>query len=294
MHGFFKHLDDHAVPGARREEERFFDDSQMAALRSRQVDAVNGWTVCSRESLRPGAERNTWITVTSDHGELFGEGGYSATAPCSTRRFSRCPFWKERSGDHEGRQQTEVQGRNRRVLDIVIKQPLLPQEIFLRELISNASDALDRLRFEALHPGELLPEDHAPEIHVIPDEKLGNPDCDRHGVGIEQARPDGQPGHHRLIGDPEVRRGGRFQGKRAGTHRQVRGRILQLVHGADRVTVTTLAPPESRTAGRWESDGGENLHHRSGGGLPQGTSVTLHLKEDHREYLESNGASALW
>lgn len=91
VHGVFKHLDDHAVPGARREEERFFDDSQMAALRSRQVDAVK-WLDSVFQNLFDLVPKNTWITVTSDHGELFGEGGYFGHGPVFHEKVFQVPF----------------------------------------------------------------------------------------------------------------------------------------------------------------------------------------------------------
>jgi arylsulfatase A-like enzyme len=91
VHGVFKHLDDHAVPGARREEERFFDDSQMAALRSRQVDAVK-WLDSVFQDLFDLVPKNTWITVTSDHGELFGEGGYFGHGPVFHEKVFQVPF----------------------------------------------------------------------------------------------------------------------------------------------------------------------------------------------------------
>jgi len=91
VHGVFKHLDDHARTGAGREGEKFFDDSQMAVLRSRQVDAVR-WLDRVFQDLFDLVPKNTWITVTSDHGELFGEGGYFGHGPVFHEKVFQVPF----------------------------------------------------------------------------------------------------------------------------------------------------------------------------------------------------------
>lgn len=57
----------------------------------------------------------------------------------------------------------------KQLLDIVIHSLYSHKEIFLRELISNASDAIDKLKFESLTQPHLLPESHALEIRLIPD-----------------------------------------------------------------------------------------------------------------------------
>lgn len=90
VHGVFKHLDDHSVPGGDHQD-RFFDDAQMAALRERQVNAVR-WLDRVFERLFDIVPGNTWITVTSDHGELFGEGGYFGHGPVFHEKVFQVPF----------------------------------------------------------------------------------------------------------------------------------------------------------------------------------------------------------
>jgi len=67
----------------------------------------------------------------------------------------------------EQAQQFAFQAEVQRLLDLVIHSLYTHKEIFLRELVSNASDAIDRLRFEALTRPELLPEGHEPKIRLI-------------------------------------------------------------------------------------------------------------------------------
>lgn len=93
VHGVFKHLDDHVVDGALVEDSRdeFFDDSTMQRLRARQVEAVrhvDGVFGKLRRMLPSG----TWVTITSDHGELFGEDGFFGHGPVCHEKVFEVPF----------------------------------------------------------------------------------------------------------------------------------------------------------------------------------------------------------
>jgi hypothetical protein len=76
VHGVFKHLDD-AVPGGRL---RMFNAAKMKELRSRQIGAVR-YLDGVVEELFDLVPKNTYVTITSDHGELFGEDGYFGHGP---------------------------------------------------------------------------------------------------------------------------------------------------------------------------------------------------------------------
>jgi len=93
VHGVFKHLDDHIVGGKLKKGrgERFFNDSQMKLLRGRQVTAVK-YLDRVVEELFDLVPKNTWITITSDHGELFGEDGYFGHGPINHEKVFEVPF----------------------------------------------------------------------------------------------------------------------------------------------------------------------------------------------------------
>ena len=93
VHGVFKHLDDHVVGGklVGEEEPRFFDQNQLDVLRARQVDAVR-YLDGVFEKLFDTVPENTYITVTSDHGELFGEDGYFGHGPVFHEKVFEVPF----------------------------------------------------------------------------------------------------------------------------------------------------------------------------------------------------------
>ncbi len=94
VYGVFKHLDDHMVGGklaGDEEQLKFFDQEQLNRLRARQVDTVRYLdTVFQR--LFDIVPKNTYITVTSDHGELFGEDGYFGHGPVFHEKVFQVPF----------------------------------------------------------------------------------------------------------------------------------------------------------------------------------------------------------
>jgi hypothetical protein len=93
VHGVFKHLDDHVVGGKLKKggEDKFFNDAQMKLLRGRQVDAVK-YLDRVVEELFDTVPKNTWITLTADHGELFGEDGYFGHGPINHEKVFEVPF----------------------------------------------------------------------------------------------------------------------------------------------------------------------------------------------------------
>jgi hypothetical protein len=92
VHGVFKHLDDHIVGGKLvRDKEKFFDDSKLKLLRDRQVRAVK-YLDGVVEELFDICPKNTYITITADHGELFGEDGYFGHGPINHAKVFEVPF----------------------------------------------------------------------------------------------------------------------------------------------------------------------------------------------------------
>ena len=85
VHGVLKRIEESSDSG------QFFDHEQMARLRQRQVDALRGVDVLM-ERLYDLVPRNTWIVVTSDHGELFGEDGYFGHGPIAHEKVLEVPF----------------------------------------------------------------------------------------------------------------------------------------------------------------------------------------------------------
>jgi arylsulfatase A-like enzyme len=92
VHGVFKHLDDHVVGGKlKRARGKIFDDAKLRDLRHRQIDAVK-YLDGVMEELFDIVPRNTYVTITADHGELFGEDGYFGHGPIQHEKVLEVPF----------------------------------------------------------------------------------------------------------------------------------------------------------------------------------------------------------
>src|ERR1700760_4179215 len=131
------------------------------------------------------------------------------------------------------------------------------KEIFLRELISNASDAVDRLRIELLSNGGALPDDDPPRITVSFDRGAGTVTVADNGIGMSRAEVIEHIGTIAKSGTRE------FLRALTGDQRRDATLIGQFGVGfysafivADRVVLTTRrAGLTAAAGGRWESDG---------------------------------------
>ncbi len=81
VHGVFRHLDDHIAGGKLKgRAPKFFDQPKLDLLRKRQIEAVR-YLDTVVEELFDIVPKNTYVTITSDHGELFGEDGFFGHGP---------------------------------------------------------------------------------------------------------------------------------------------------------------------------------------------------------------------
>src|SRR5437763_4292687 len=92
VHGVFKHLDDAIVGGKlSAKADKFFNKAKLDTLRSRQIEAVK-YLDKVVEELFDTVPKNTYITITADHGELFGEEGYFGHGPIQHPKVWEVPF----------------------------------------------------------------------------------------------------------------------------------------------------------------------------------------------------------
>ena len=89
VHGVFKKLDD--LEQHRGEEGEFFDEARLKELHERQI-AVLEYLDGVFEKLLNKLPQNTWLVVTSDHGELFGEDGFFGHGPIAHEKVLEVPF----------------------------------------------------------------------------------------------------------------------------------------------------------------------------------------------------------
>jgi molecular chaperone HtpG len=176
------------------------------------------------------------------------------------------------------------------LLRLMVHSVYSETDIFLRELISNASDACDRLRYEAIARPELMGDGAPLAIRIIPDTAAGTLTIADNGIGMDRQE---------LIDNlgTVARSGTRAFMSKLTEAKDGTGLIGQFGVGfysafmvADRIEVT------SRRAGTdetwvWSSSGGAGFEiaaasEAQAARVPRGTEIVLHLKEDAKKYLE--------
>ena len=172
------------------------------------------------------------------------------------------------------------------VLDLMIHSLYSNKEIFLRELVSNASDALDKLRFEALSRPELLPAGEELEIRIEADETAHTLRIIDNGIGMSREELVDNIGTIAKSGTRELLRQLK-ESKAAGAPADLIGQFgvgfYSVFMVADRVVIETRRAGESQGT-RWESDGKDSFTIEDVARDRQGTSIVLHLKETDEEH----------
>jgi len=178
----------------------------------------------------------------------------------------------------------EFQSETKQVLRLVIHSLYSHKEIFLRELLSNASDACEKLRFEAIARPELLGGD-ALSISLIPDKEAGTLTIEDNGIGMSREEVIDNLGTIARSGTKK------FLETLSGDAAKDSQLIGQFGVGfysafivADKVTVLTKRSGDPGV--RWESDGEGAYEIQSNDAADRGTRVTLHLRDDDKEFLE--------
>ena len=181
--------------------------------------------------------------------------------------------------------QTEV----KQLLQLMIHSLYSNREIFLRELISNASDACDKLRFEALHNAALFEGDSDFKIRISFDKDAKTLTIADNGVGMSREEVITNLGTIAKSGTRE------FFSKLSGDQQKDASLIGQFGVGfyssfivADKVTVhTRRAGAEPNQGVRWESEGTGEFSIEMVDRPTRGTEITLHLKEGQDDLLSA-------
>ncbi|MEO0996166.1 MAG: molecular chaperone HtpG [Pseudomonadota bacterium] len=180
--------------------------------------------------------------------------------------------------------QTEV----KQLLRLMIHSLYSNKEIFLRELISNASDAADKLRFEALSDETLLSDDPELKITLIPDAEAKTLTVIDNGIGMSRDEVIANLGTIARSGTAEFLETLRDRDvDDANLIGQFGVGFYSAFMVARSVIVTTRRAGDPAGAGtRWES-GGEGEFSVVDVEAPRGTSIVLHLKDDETEFADA-------
>ena len=184
-----------------------------------------------------------------------------------------------------GLESFQFQAETKQLLHLMIHSLYTQREIFLRELISNASDALDKLRFEALTNPELVGNDHKYEIKLKPDLANKTLTISDTGIGMSRQELIDHIGTIARSGTREMRK--RMQeSQSAEAFADLIGQFgvgfYSAFMVADKVTIITRRAGETG-ATQWESAGDGSYTLAEAERHDCGTDITLHLKHPDEE-----------
>ncbi|MFZ4395246.1 MAG: molecular chaperone HtpG [Kiritimatiellia bacterium] len=180
------------------------------------------------------------------------------------------------------------QAEVRQLLDIVVHSLYSKKEIFLRELISNASDAVDRAQYEGLTNKTLVADAPTWEIYIRMDKPARTLTIEDNGVGMDAATIESCLGTIARSGTKAFVEAAKAQ---AGANApesigQFGVGFYSAFMVADQVTVDSLARGPNTTAVRWTSAGDGVYTLSDGARATPGTAVTIHLREGLDEFLD--------
>ena len=185
-------------------------------------------------------------------------------------------------------QQHEFQADVRQILHLVTHSIYSDREVFLRELVSNASDALDAARFEGLQRDDLLQAaSDSPGVRVSVDEEAGTITISDDGIGLTAEQAQENLG---TIAQSGTRAFAEALKERGENPESLIGQFGVGFYAAfmvaDRVVVHSRSALPDAAPIRWESDGGNHYDLDEGERESRGTDVVLHIREDAKEFLD--------
>ena len=178
------------------------------------------------------------------------------------------------------------------MLDLMIHSLYSQKEIFLRELISNSSDAIDKRRFESLTDASLLAEDEELAVRISIDKENKQITISDNGIGMNHDEVIENIGTIARSGTKKFLQA--INENKDGDEKNDINLIGQFGVGfysvfmvADKVTLESRKAGEDAKEGvKWESDGKGEYSIEKTNKDSVGTSITLHLREDEEEFLE--------
>jgi molecular chaperone HtpG len=188
-------------------------------------------------------------------------------------------------------EQHTFQAEIQQLLSIVIHSLYTNREVFVRELISNAADACEKLRFlQASGQVAAAEGSPGPSIRILADKEAGTLTIADTGVGMtrdELVQNLGTIAHSgtkaflKALAEKQQAGDGRLIG-------QFGVGFYSAFMAAKRVTVLTRSHGPDASAWKWESEGGDGYSIEAAGEVPSGTQIILHLKDDAKEFADGD------
>lgn len=182
----------------------------------------------------------------------------------------------------------EFKAEVKKLLDILVHSLYTSKEIFLRELVSNSSDALDKLRFQSISGTEITDKDLPYEIHIDFDEKAATITVSDHGIGMTRDEIILNIGTIAKSGTEE------FLRQLAESKSEANNIIGKFGIGfysvfmvAKQVTIKSKSYKPDEPAIIWKSDGLASYEiSEMEEPMQRGTIIEIHLKDDAKEFAE--------
>jgi molecular chaperone HtpG len=176
----------------------------------------------------------------------------------------------------------------RQILHLVTHSLYSDREIFLRELVSNASDALDRARFLGLQRDDLLEANGEPCIRLSVDVEAGTLTIEDDGVGLTRDEAIEHLGTIARSGTSAFAQALKDKGENPeGLIGQFGVGFYSAFMVADKVVVESRSALPDEAPIRWTSEGGEGYELVDGDREHRGTRITLNLREDARDFADT-------
>lgn len=194
------------------------------------------------------------------------------------------------NGDAGTAQSHEFQAEVAELLNLMVHSVYSETDIFLRELISNGSDACDKVRYEAIAKPELLAGNDKLAIRIIPDAAAKTLTISDSGIGMDRQELIDNLGTVARSGTKAFLKGMKDAKESLGLIGQFGVGFYAAFMVADRIEVTSrrAGSPEAWV---WSSSGGAGFDvapasQEQVARVPRGTEIVLHLKEDAARYLQ--------
>ena len=194
------------------------------------------------------------------------------------------------NGDAGSAQSHQFQAEVAELLNLMVHSVYSETDVFLRELISNASDALDKLRYEAIANPALLVGAEKLEIRLKPDAAAKTLTIADTGIGMDRQELIDNLGTVARSGTKAFLKGLKDAKDGLGLIGQFGVGFYSAFMVADRITVTSTRAGASETW-VWTSSGGAGFEmapasEEQASRVPRGTEIVLHLKDDAARYLQ--------